>query len=175
MDFEAWMGLSESYMDAYLLQGADDASMMGVFKISLRTEGYKILRSRPKQCETLDEMIQSMKEYYNSDHVIGRSKCYLKCAFQKSDESVVEFGGRIREYARRAKLYELEYELTRDFFLNGLEDSEIKEKLFDEMLATFEDAERKERAVRQKVDGCVGKTCSQQDVERGRTDERVER
>ena len=57
MDFETWMGLFESYMGACLLQGADDASMMTVFKISLGTEGYKILRSRPKQCGTLDEMI----------------------------------------------------------------------------------------------------------------------
>ena len=64
---------------------------------------------------------------------------------QKSDESVAEFGGRIREYTRRTKLYELEDELTKDFFLSGLEDTEIKEKLFAERLETFEDAERRAR------------------------------
>ena len=51
---------------------------------------------------------------------------------QKSDETVSEFGGYIREYVRRAKLYELEDELTRDFFLSRLEDTEIKKKFFDE-------------------------------------------
>ena len=29
IDFETWMGLFESYMDACLLQGVDDTSMMG--------------------------------------------------------------------------------------------------------------------------------------------------
>ena len=48
MDFETWTGLFKSYMDTCLLQGADDTSMMAVFKISLGTEGYKILRGRPK-------------------------------------------------------------------------------------------------------------------------------
>ena len=96
MDFETWMGLFESYMDACLLQGAYDASMMGVFKISLGPEGYKILRSRPNQCGTLDEMIQSIKQYYNPEQSIGRCRCYLKCASQQPGESVSEFGGRIR-------------------------------------------------------------------------------
>ena len=59
--------------------------------------------------------------------------------------NVAEFGERIKEYDRRAKLYDLEDERTRDFFLNGLEDSGTKEKLFDERLATFEDAERRAR------------------------------
>ena len=67
MNFETWMGLFESYMDACLLQRADDTSTCAVFKISLGTEGYKILRSRPKQCGTLDEIIQSMKEYYSPE------------------------------------------------------------------------------------------------------------
>ena len=62
---------------------------------------------------------------------------------QKSDESVAKFGGCIRECAWRAKLYELENELTKYFFLSELEDTEIKEKLFNERLATFEDAERR--------------------------------
>ena len=79
--------------------------MMAVFKVSLGTEGYKILRSRPKQCGTLDEMIQSMKEYYNPEQAIGRFRCYLKDASKKPGESVAEFGGRIREYVRKAKLY----------------------------------------------------------------------
>ena len=126
MDFETWKGLFESYMDACLLQGADDTSMMAVFKVSLETEGYNILRSRPKQCGTLDEMTQSMKEYYNPEQAIGRCRCYLKCASQEPGESVAEFGGRIREYARKAKLYELEDELTRDFFLSGLEDRGLR-------------------------------------------------
>ena len=48
MDVEAWMGLFESYMDVCLLQRADDASMIEVFKISLGTEGYRILQNRPQ-------------------------------------------------------------------------------------------------------------------------------
>ena len=65
INFETWMGLFESYMDVCLLQGADDTSIMAVFKISLGTEEYNILRRKLKQSGTLDEMIQSMKEYYN--------------------------------------------------------------------------------------------------------------
>ena len=76
MDFETWMGLFESYLAACLLQGADDVPMMGLFNISLGTEEYRILRSRCKQCRTLDEMIQSMKEYYNPKQVIGRIRYY---------------------------------------------------------------------------------------------------
>ena len=42
MDFETWKGLFESYMDACLLQGADETSMMAVFKISM---GWRETRS----------------------------------------------------------------------------------------------------------------------------------
>ena len=86
-----------------------------------------------------------MKEYYNPEQAIKRCRCYLKCASQQPGESVAEFGRRIREYGRKAKLYELEDELTRYFFLSGWEDREIKEKLFDERLATFEESERRAR------------------------------
>ena len=67
-----------------------------------------------------------MKEYHNPDQAMRRKIYYLECETQKSDESVSEFGGRIREYARRAKLAELEDKLTRDFFLSGLEDPGIR-------------------------------------------------
>ena len=83
-----------------------------------------------------------MKEYYNLSQGIGRRRCYLNCSVQKSDKSITEFGGAQGNTLGERSGMIWNMRCQRDFFLSGLEDTGIKEKLFDERLATFFDAEK---------------------------------
>ena len=141
-----WTKPFEAYATVTRLWEKPDIHKLSMLVLYLGGEGYRICQSRPGPKSTMEEMIESMTRHYKPLSSVSRDRVIFFGKSQGSGE-VETYTTLLRVSMGDCQFQKLEDEITRDVFIQGLNEDRIRDRILADPERTFKQTVEKARAL----------------------------
>ena len=136
----------QAYMQLSGLSHKSELRKKNLLILVLGAEGFRICQSRPGPKETMKQLITGLATFYTPLTSLSKERVMLFDRLQDRDD-IEGFATKLRMNAPSCGFEYLEDGVLRDFFIHGLNDRRIRDRLLEEPARSFEQTVERTKTV----------------------------